>query len=61
MSMTRKHFEEIAAILAGDLATSTSPAEIRKVMGITYSLADFCYRQNPRFDRDRFYTAVGIT
>lgn len=60
MSMTRKHFEEIAAILAGDLATCTSMDQRVKVTGIAYSLADFCYRQNPRFDRDRFYTAVGI-
>ena len=58
--MTRKNYREVAAILAGDLATCTTPAERQKVRGITLSLADMFKRDNSRFDRDRFYEAVGI-
>lgn len=58
--MTRKHFEAIAAILAGDLATAGNAGERLKVIGIAYSLADYFLSQNPNFDRDRFYLAVGM-
>ena len=30
------------------------------MVAITYSLADYFARENPRFVRDRFYRAVGI-
>jgi hypothetical protein len=58
--MTARNYDTIAAILAGDLATCTTEHERYKVRGIAYSLADYFARTNPRFDRQRFYTAVGI-
>lgn len=58
--MTRKHFEAVAAILAGDLATCGTDAERIKVRGIAYSLADYFQSVNANFDRDRFYSAVGM-
>lgn len=58
--MTKKHFIKIAAILAGDLATSTTDRERLKVRGITLSFADMFAQENPNFDRERFYAAVGI-
>ena len=58
--MTKKHFVKIAAILAGDLATCKNGAERIKVKGIALSLADMFAQENPRFDRQRFYDAVGI-
>jgi hypothetical protein len=54
------NYRAIAEILAGDLATSATPEERRKVRGITLSLADYFARDNERFVRDRFYAAVGI-
>jgi hypothetical protein len=57
--MSRKDFEAIAAVLAGDMACST-PAERWRVQCITLSLADVCAKSNPRFDRERFYVAAGL-
>lgn len=58
--MTRKHYVEVAGILAGDLATAANEGERLKVRGIALSLADVFKRDNARFDRQRFYDAVGI-
>lgn len=55
--MSKKDFEAIAAILAGDLATAT-PAEFGKVFNLTLSLADYFAQSNPRFRRDLFYAAA---
>lgn len=58
--MTRQHYVKVAGILAGDLATCTTEQERRKVRGIALSLADMFAQDNSRFDRSRFYTAVGM-
>lgn len=58
--MSRRDFEAIALILAGDLASAGTPSAAQKVIGITHSLADYFLKANPRFDRARFYKAVGI-
>jgi hypothetical protein len=57
--MTRKHFETIAAVLAGEYATSTGK-ERGRVRAIALSLADVFARENRNFDRARFYVAVGL-
>jgi len=57
--MTRKNFDAIANMLAGELACST-PAERWRVECIALSLADICAKDNPRFDRDKFYTTAGL-
>jgi hypothetical protein len=59
--MTRKHFEAIAAVLAGDYASAANAGERNKVRGIALSLADVFAGTNPRFNRSRFYVAVGLT
>lgn len=58
--MTKQHFEAIAEILAGDMACSTTEAEVLRVRGITLSLADYFKKVNPDFDRAKFYAAVGV-
>lgn len=57
--ITKADYEAIAAILAGDLATSNE-AERIKVTAITYSLADYFTRTNPRFNRAIFYRKAGV-
>ena len=61
MSLSTKDYSAIAAILAGDLAVSTTKLERRKVRYITYSLADYFKQTNARFDREQFYLAVGLS
>lgn len=58
--MTKKHFTEVANMLAGELATATSYPERLVIRNITLSLADIYKRENPNFDRERFYAAVGF-
>jgi hypothetical protein len=58
--MTKKHYRQIAEILAADLAIAATDAERRVVANITRSLADVLKRDNSNFDRQRFYAAVGI-
>ena len=60
MALSRKHYVKVAAILAGDLATSNTDAERRKVRAIALSLADMFAQDNAAFNRSRFYTACGI-
>lgn len=59
-TMTRKHYRQFAEILAADLAVAATDAERRVVRNIALSLADVLKRDNSRFDRQRFYDAVGI-
>ncbi|MGO9154386.1 hypothetical protein [Mycobacterium sp.] len=56
--MSRKHYIEIARVLAGDYASAASDSERLVVRGITFSLADVFAKENTRFDRARFYGAV---
>ena len=58
--MSRKHFEAVAAILAGERALATTAAERRRIDNIARSLADVFKRDNGRFDRQRFYNACGV-
>lgn len=50
--MTRKHFEELAAIVR----RSTQPSSIERIT-VAEELAEFW---NPRFDRGRFFEACGL-
>jgi hypothetical protein len=58
--VTAKDYRAIAAILAGDLATSTNEETRLKVRAIALSLADYFARNNARFNRQQFYETVGI-
>ena len=60
MSMTKKDYIDVASVLAGDLAAA-GPGEKRVVRNIALSLADKFTQANSRFDRAKFYTAVGLT
>jgi hypothetical protein len=60
MSMSRKNYETIAAILAGDFATGTAAQRIT-VRNVTLSMADAFQRDNAGFSRERFYIAVGLS
>lgn len=58
--MSKRHFVEIAKILAGEYATASTKAARAKVDAIARMLADLFIAENPHFDRARFYAAVGI-
>ena len=49
MTMTRKHFEELARIFC----EHSAPYEVGE------STANMCREQNPRFDTERFIRACG--
>lgn len=62
MAMSRKHYERVAAILAGEMALTRDVPTSREIVRRTaLSLADVFAQDNPRFDRTRFYTASGVT
>ena len=54
--MSRKHFERLADIVRRNLSVD---AATRK--HVAEELAEFCAEQNPRFDRERFLAACGVT
>ena len=58
--MTCKDYVAIAEILSAELSIATNDGEYRRVTNIAYFLADVMIRDNPRFNRDVFYKAVGI-
>lgn len=66
--MTRKDFNEIAFALrsavsadASTYATGAALAAAHEVRSyVAHSLATYCARQNPRFDRARFLAACGL-
>lgn len=55
--MTKRHFEAIAKILA----TADGMYEYHTKVYIANQLADYFEQENPRFDRDRFLKAAGVT
>ena len=58
--MTRKHYREIADVLAGERASMRDyPDAVRAIDNLTCSLAQVMKRDNPRFDYGRFYAAAG--
>lgn len=73
MAMSRKHYTELAGMLAGEYAinaplpdTANATAETHAaragardaIENLTGSIADMCKRDNPRFDRTTFYMAA---
>lgn len=59
--MSRKHYERIAEVFAGDYASCNTTDERRKVVGLALSLSDVFQQDNPAFDRIRFLKACGLT
>ena len=54
--MTRKHFEEQAAIIQKHLPRIGGDGSY----DMACDLADYFEKENPRFDRDRFFVACGL-
>ena len=60
--MTRKDYVAVANILAGDIASHKhAPAQRVAIENVGLSLEDWFAKDNPRFDRDRFRIAAGIS
>lgn len=55
--MTRKDFEDLAAVVASLSSETEETDRMKRFMA--YRLADFCKARNVRFDRDRFLIACG--
>ena len=59
--MTRKDYVAIAAVIHGEISCHANNAEVSLcARNIALSLADVMRRDNPRFDRTKFYTACGF-
>lgn len=58
--MTRKHFQRVADLLAGEQAIATTDEVRHALNDVTYSLADLFKQDNARFDRERFYAAARL-
>jgi hypothetical protein len=50
--MSKKHFIELAKLLASNPNDFTEAAKLK--------IADFCASQNPGFDKARFLKAAGV-
>ena len=67
MSLTRKHFQAIADIIAqetpsSEAASKESTEYAKRLMGLNIArdMAVFFKHENPAFDRERFLTACGF-
>jgi len=64
--MTKKHFETVAAVIAGKVGYDHSTIDFdagynTALKDLAVSLADTFEDENPRFDRAIFLLACGIT
>ena len=62
--LTRKVFEQVAASVkkSVDKADKTKDLKLRDfAYDMAVELADYFQKENPRFDRDRFFNACGLT
>ena len=62
--LTRKVFEQVAASVkkSVDKADETLDANLYGFAAeMANELADYFQKENPRFDRDRFFNACGLT
>lgn len=57
-AMSRKHYREVAAVLADGYAAAANDDERAKFAKVTFGLADVFKRDNLRFDRAKFYSAI---
>jgi len=62
MSMTKKDFEGIAALLKKTEPGIDKPSAAFEIWNsLRHELADFCAKQNPAFNRHRFMEACRAT
>lgn len=60
--MSRKHYRQVAALLAGGAAThQDDPTVLETLRQVMLGMADLFAQDNPLFDRERFYAACRIT
>ncbi len=60
--MTKQDYIRFSGMFAGELALRKRDwAKSMLVRGIILSTADIFAQDNPRFDRERFYVASGLT
>ncbi len=57
MSLTKKHFEELAAILA-EHRIETVAGRCGRGPGLMADIIEFCQRHNPNFDVERFTARI---
>jgi hypothetical protein len=62
--MTKRHFIALAAIVRGNVEAVANGDEDENVHAmletVASEIADFCGRENERFDRDKFMGACGL-
>lgn len=66
MTMTRRHFEAIAARISArfrnaEYAARDASSYRHALQDLTSDLADICAQENPAFNRERFLKACGIS
>lgn len=60
MSVSKKHFEAIAAELRAAIELDSKAAARQSVERVAEGLSNIFARENPRFDRARFLKACGL-
>lgn len=60
MALSKKHYEEVAAIIAYRLSRAQSPDEVSGIEGVAMDLVHMFANDNSQFDRDRFREACGL-
>lgn len=60
MSVSKKHFETIAAELRAAKELDSNTAARQSVERVAEGLSNIFARENPRFDRARFLKACGL-
>jgi hypothetical protein len=58
--MNRKDYQAIADVLVNERGRVSMRAASQAITNITRALADVMAKDNPRFDRARFYEAAGM-
>jgi len=61
MALTQKHFRSIADMLNLRLVQAATSGERALVAQIARDMAAICKADNPRFKKEKFFEAVGLT
>lgn len=58
--MNKRHYEQIATVLADSQNVAMDPGEVSMIRVVALGLAQQFAGDNPNFDRDQFLKACGI-
>lgn len=62
MAMTAKHFAAVAGTISDERAAFPTDLSVQNALSdVAMGLADIFAADNPRFDRNRFLVAAGVT